>query len=108
MTQQRKLWITITSVVLVISLLASILLVFADEYVPTVQPTPSPIYTGQPFTQPGNGQVEDHVEDGTGSKEFYTVQTHNGNTFYIYINADTGEQEKIMRVIDTDDGELLM
>ena len=56
MTQQRKLWITITSVVLVISLLASILLVFADEYVPTVQPTPSPIYTGQPFTQPGNGQ----------------------------------------------------
>lgn len=88
MTQQRKLWITITSVVLVISLLASILLVFADEYVPTVQPTPSPIYTGQPFTQPGNGQVEDHVEDGTGSKEFYTVQTHNGNTFYIVIDKD--------------------
>ena len=88
MTQQRKLWITITSVVLVISLLASILLVFADEYVPTVQPTPSPIYTGQPFTQPGNGQVEDHVEDGTGSKEFYTVQTHNGNTFYIDIDKD--------------------
>ena len=84
MTQQRKLWITITSVVLVISLLASILLVFADEYVPTVQPTPSPIYTGQPFTQPGNG----HVEDGTGSKEFYTVQTHNGNTFYIVIDKD--------------------
>ena len=88
MTQQRKLWITITSVVLVISLLDSILLVFADEYVPTVQPTPSPIYTGQPFTQPGNGQVEDHVEDGTGSKEFYTVQTHNGNTFYIVIDKD--------------------
>ena len=88
MTQQRKLWITITSVVLVISLLASILLVFADEYVPTVQPTPSPIYTGQPFTKPGNGQVEDHVEDGTGSKEFYTVQTHNGNTFYIVIDKD--------------------
>ena len=88
MTQQRKLWITITSVVLVISLLASILLVFADEYVPTVQPTPSPIYTGQPFTQPGNGQVEDHVEDGTGSNEFYTVQTHNGNTFYIVIDKD--------------------
>jgi len=32
----------------------------------------------------------------------------NGNRFYIYINADTGEQEKIMRVVDTDDGELLM
>ena len=88
MTQQKKLWITITSVILVISLLASILLVFADEYVPGVQPTPSPIYTGQPFTQPGNGQVEDHVEDGTGSKEFYTVQTHNGNTFYIVIDKD--------------------
>ena len=88
MTKQRKLWISITSVILVISLLASILLVFADEYVPVIQPTPSPVYTGQPFTQPGNGEVEDHIEDGTGSKEFYTVQTHNGNTFYIVIDKD--------------------
>lgn len=30
------------------------------------------------------------------------------NTFYIYIDADSGEQVNIMRVIQTDNGELLM
>lgn len=96
MTAKRKLWISITAVILVLSLLASILLVFADEAVPSVVPTlspaytpaPTPVTTGQPFTQPGNGTVEDHVEDGTGSKEFYTVQTGNGNTFYLVIDKD--------------------
>ena len=96
MTAKRKLWMTVTAAVLVVSLLASILLVFADEYVPSPAPTYTPVYTpaptpvptGQPFTQPGNGQVEDHVEDGTGSKEFYTVQTGNGNTFYLVIDKD--------------------
>ena len=96
MTGRRKLWMAVTAAVLVVSLLASILLVFADEYVPSVAPSYTPAYTpaptpvpaGQPFTQPGNGQVEDHVEDGTGSKEFYTVQTGNGNTFYLVIDKD--------------------
>lgn len=32
----------------------------------------------------------------------------NQNTFFIYINADTGEQENILRVIQTENGELLM
>jgi len=32
----------------------------------------------------------------------------NNNTFFVYINALTGEQEKIMRVVETDDGSLLM
>ena len=32
----------------------------------------------------------------------------NGNTFYVFINAHTGEQENIMRVVETDDGTLLM
>ena len=82
MTKQRKLWVAITSVILVISLLASILLVFADEYVPVVQPTPSPVYTEQPFTQPGNGEVEDHIEDGTGSRSF-TQFRHTTETPFI-------------------------
>lgn len=32
----------------------------------------------------------------------------NQNKFFIYINADTGEQENILRVIETENGELLM
>lgn len=93
MTAKRKLWVTVTAIVMVLSLLASILLAFADEYVPepvtpVYEPIPTPSYTGAPFTDPGNGEVQDHVEDGTGSKEFYTVQTHNGNTFYLVIDKD--------------------
>lgn len=94
MTQRRKLWMAVTAVVLVLSLLASVLLVFADEYVipeitPTYVPvpTPAPSGSGGAFTTPGNGEVQDHV-DKEGSKEFYTVQTHNGNTFYLVIDKE--------------------
>lgn len=93
---KRKLWICITAVVLVVSLLATIVLAFADEYiipevtptpVPVVTPTPSETLTGGAFTTPGNGEVQDHVTDGS-TKEFYTVQTHNGNTFYMVIDKE--------------------
>lgn len=95
---KRKLWICITAVVLVVSMLATIVLVFADEYIiPEVTPTPTPVYTPAPttsealtggaFTTPGNGEVQDHVTDGS-TKEFYTVQTHNGNTFYMVIDKE--------------------
>ena len=95
---KRKLWICITAIVLIVSLLASIVLVFADEYIiPEVTPTPLPVSTPVPtpsesliggaFTTPGNGEVQDHVTDGS-TKEFYTVQTHNGNTFYMVIDKE--------------------
>ena len=95
MTQRRKLWMTVTAIVLVLALLSSVLLVFADEYIiPEVVPTYEPYATPTPsesssgaFTTPGNGQVQDHV-DSEGSKEFYTVQTHNGNTFYLVIDKE--------------------
>ena len=38
--------------------------------------------------------------------EFKAVK--NANLFYIYVNADTGDQERILRVVDTDDGAMLM
>ena len=39
-----------------------------------------------PFSMPGNGELVDDVEDGGTSKQFLTVQTKNGNTFYIVVD----------------------
>jgi len=110
--RKRKLWIQITSAVLIVSLLASIVLVFADEFVipetgpqmePIVTPTPTPTPWGDAFTTPGNGEVQDHVDDG-GSKEFYTVQTHNSNTFYIVIDkARMDDNVYMLAQVDEDD-----
>ena len=107
MTARRKLWVSITAVVLVLSLLASIALVFADEWVPpanTPVPTYVPVTTpATAFTQPGNGEVEDHVNEN-GSKEFYTVQTRNGNTFYIVIDkARTDDNVYMLSAVDEND-----
>lgn len=105
---RRKLWIQITAVVLIVSLLASIVLVFADEYVvPEVTPSMTPITTPSPspsaFTAPGNGEVQDHVDDG-GSKEFYTVQTKNSNTFYIVIDkARMDDNVYMLAQVDEED-----
>ena len=107
MTAKRKLWISIMAVVLVLSLLASIALVFADEWIPPAQ-TPAPTYIPvttppQAFTEPGNGEVQDHVDDD-GSKEFYTVQTRNGNTFYIVIyKARTDDNVYMLSAVDEND-----
>ena len=101
---RRKLWIQITAVVLTVSLL----LVFADEYVvPEVTPSMTPITTPSPspsaFTAPGNGEVQDHVDDG-GSKEFYTVQTKNSNTFYIVIDkARMDDNVYMLAQVDEED-----
>ena len=107
MTAKRKLWVSIMAVVLVLSLLASIALVFADEWIPPAQ-TPAPTYIPvttppQAFTEPGNGEVQDHVDDD-GSKEFYTVQTRNGNTFYIVIDkARTDDNVYMLSAVDEND-----
>ena len=107
MSARRRLWISITACVLVVSLLASIALVFADEWIPPAN-TPAPTYVpvttpATAFTEPGNGEVQDHVDD-EGSKEFYTVQTHNGNTFYIVIDkARTDDNVYMLSQVDEND-----
>ena len=40
---------------------------------------------GTPFSIPGNGEVlDDKTDDGT--KEFLTIQTKNGNTFFLVLD----------------------
>ena len=31
-----------------------------------------------------------------------------GETYYVYVNAITGEEEQIFKVVSTDDGDLLL
>ena len=38
-----------------------------------------------PFTIAGNGEVEDNITDDS-SKEFFTVKTKGGNTFFLVID----------------------
>ena len=101
------LWMRITAGLLTASML--LLLgceAFADEYYETSEETD----TGQaeesipiPFTEDGNGEVQDHMTDDD-SKEFYTVKTDDGNTFYLVIdNARSSDNVYMLAQIADDD-----
>lgn len=58
---------------------------------------------GSAFSIPGNGEVQDHVTDGS-SKEFLTIRTANNNTFYIVIDrASTTDNVYMLSTIDEND-----
>ena len=53
-----------------------------------------------PFTIAGNGEVEDNIVDDP-SKEFFTVTTKDGNTFFLVIDrARTSENVYMLSMID--------
>ena len=56
-----------------------------------------------PFSTPGNGQLVDDKENDS-SKQFLTVQTKNGNTFYMVIDrSGTSENVYMMSLVDEND-----
>ena len=56
-----------------------------------------------PFSTPGNGQLVDDKENDS-SKQFLTVQTKNGNTFYMVIDrSGTSENVYMMSLVDEQD-----
>jgi len=58
---------------------------------PTAQtPTESGLADGQPFTPDGTGTVIDNITDPSG-KEFFTIQTPDGNVFYLIIDRSRDE-----------------
>lgn len=53
-----------------------------------------------PFTITGNGEVEDNITDDS-SKEFFTVKTKGGNTFFLVIDrARNSENVYMLSMID--------
>ena len=53
-----------------------------------------------PFTIAGNGEVEDNIVDDP-SKEFFTVKTKDGNTFFLVIDrARNSENVYMLSMID--------
>ena len=53
-----------------------------------------------PFTIAGNGKVEDNITDDS-SKEFFTVKTKGGNTFFLVIDrARNSENVYMLSMID--------
>ena len=58
---------------------------------------------GDTFSVPGNGEVVDHITDGT-SKEFYTIRTANNNTFYMVVDhAASSDNVYMLSTIDEGD-----
>lgn len=58
-----------------------------------------------PFSMPGNGELVDDVKDGGTSKQFLTVQTKNGNTFYIVVDR-SGNTENVYMLSLVDENDL--
>lgn len=58
---------------------------------------------GMPFSVPGNGQLVDDTEDDE-SKQFLTIQTKNGNTFFMVLDrSNNTENVYMLSMIDEDD-----
>lgn len=67
------------------------------------QPAEQPATEETPFSTPGNGQLVDDKGNDS-SKQFLTVQTKNGNTFYIVIDrAGSSENVYMMSLVDEND-----
>lgn len=73
------------------------------EQVIEEQPAEQPAAEGTPFSTSGNGQLVDDKENDS-SKQFLTVQTKNGNTFYMVIDrSGTSENVYMMSLVDEND-----
>ena len=73
------------------------------EQVIEEQPAEQPATEGTPFSTSGNGQLVDDKENDS-SKQFLTVQTKNGNTFYMVIDrSGTSENVYMMSLVDEQD-----
>lgn len=58
---------------------------------------------GTPFSVPGNGQLVDDVADDE-SKQFLTIQTKNGNTFFMVLDrSNNTENVYMLSMIDEND-----
>jgi hypothetical protein len=86
---------------------------YGDPTMETPAPEPEPTITpGEGFDQEGNLVTRDLLYDEHTNKQFITVQTSGGNTFYIVIDYDKpvdeeGEQYETYFFSVVDEGDLL-
>lgn len=81
------------------------------EETPEPEPTEAPEpYEGEPFEEEGNVSTRDLLYDKATNKQFITIQTKAGNTFYIVIDYDApiNEEEEqyqtyFLNMVDEDD-----
>ena len=88
-----------------------------NEEPPVVEETPAPepaptITPGEGFSEDGNLVTRDLLYDAATNKQFITVETSGGNTFYIVIDYDKpvdeeGEQYETYFFSVVDEGDLL-
>ena len=81
------------------------------EETPTTEPAPT-ITPGEGFSEDGNLVTRDLLYDAATNKQFITVETSGGNTFYIVIDYDKpvdeeGEQYETYFLSMTDEADLL-
>ena len=70
------------------------------EPTPTPEATPEPVIEeatpeGTPFSVPGNGEILDDITDDP-TKDFLTVTTANGNTFFLVIDRSQNTENVYM------------
>ena len=81
------------------------------EETPEPEPTEAPEpYEGEPFEKEGNVSTRDLLYNKATNKQFITIQTKAGNTFYIVIDYDApiNEEEEqyqtyFLNMVDEDD-----
>lgn len=82
----------------------------AQQAVEAPAPTETPVQEEEPpkteetpFSVPGNGSLADD-KSGDSTKEFLTVQTKNGNTFFLVLDRSSNKENVYMlSMIDEDD-----
>ncbi|MDR0905241.1 MAG: DUF4366 domain-containing protein [Oscillospiraceae bacterium] len=69
----------------------------------TAAPSESVVSDGNPFTPDGTGQVLDNATDGDG-KEFFTVETADGNVFFLIVDRErTSDNVYLLNAVTEDD-----
>lgn len=80
------------------------------EEMPETEPPAETLPAGEPIDDEGNASTRDLLYDKATNKQFITIQTKNGNTFYIVIDYDApiNEEEEqyqtyFLNMVDEDD-----
>ena len=105
----KRLGVVIPSTILTL-LMAVVFSTPAFAFVDTIEVAEEPVQVIEeaepteeekiPFTIAGNGEVEDNIVDDP-SKEFFTVKTKDGNTFFLVIDrARNSENVYMLSMID--------